>query len=57
VLIVDFLWGLISKRRVETFGIIAKFDVSGNIGSGMFPGRVDGAVNPFDFHRGVERFD
>jgi hypothetical protein len=41
---------------VETFDIIAKFDVSGNIGSGVFAGRVDGTVDPFDFHGSVERF-
>jgi hypothetical protein len=28
----------------------------GNIFSGVFPGRVDGAVDPFDFHGGIERF-
>jgi len=36
--------------------IVAEFDVSGNILSGVFTGRVDGAVGPFDFHGSVEGF-
>jgi hypothetical protein len=41
---------------VETLCIVAEFDVSGNICSGVFPGGVDGAVDPFDFHGGVKGF-
>ena len=36
--------------------IVAKFDVPGNIFPGVFTGWVDGAVDPFDFHGGVEGF-
>ena len=36
--------------------IVAKFDVPGNILTGVFTSRVDGAVDPFDFHGGIERF-
>jgi hypothetical protein len=36
--------------------MIEKFDVSGHIGPGIFPGRVAGTVDPFDFHGSVERF-
>jgi hypothetical protein len=37
-------------------GIVAEFDVPGNIFAGVFAGGVDGAVDPFDFHGGVEGF-
>jgi hypothetical protein len=40
---------------VETLGIVAEFNVPGNILSSVFAGGVNGAVDPFDFHRGVER--
>jgi hypothetical protein len=56
VLVVDLLWGLVAECRVETFSIVAKFDVPGNILSGVFTGRVDGAVDSFDFYCGVEGF-
>jgi hypothetical protein len=54
VLVVDLLWGLVSECRVETLSIVAEFDVPGNVCSGVFAGGVDGAVDPFDFHGGVE---
>ena len=41
---------------METLSIVAEFDVAGNILSGVFTGRVDGAVDPFDFHGGIEGF-
>jgi hypothetical protein len=41
---------------VKTLSIVAKFDVPGNILSGMFTGRIDGAVDPFNFHSGIEGF-
>jgi hypothetical protein len=41
---------------VETLSIVAEFDVPGNVFSGVFTGRVDGAVDPFDFHGSVEGF-
>jgi len=41
---------------VKTLSIVAKFDVPGNILSGMFTGRIDGAVDPFNFHGGIEGF-
>ncbi|MDQ3763265.1 MAG: hypothetical protein M3460_17030 [Actinomycetota bacterium] len=36
--------------------IVAEFDVPGNIFLGVFTGRVDGAVDPIDFHGGIEGF-
>ena len=36
--------------------IVAKFDIPGNIGSGVFTGRVDGAVDSFDFDCGIKGF-
>lgn len=56
VRVVNFLRGLIPERRVEPLSIITKFDVSGNVLSGVFAGRVDGTVDPFDFHGSIERF-
>jgi hypothetical protein len=41
---------------VETLSIVAEFDVPGNILSGVFAGGVDGAVDSFNFHGGVEGF-
>jgi hypothetical protein len=41
---------------VETLSIVAEFDTPDNILSGVFAGRVDGTVDPFDFHGGIERF-
>ena len=56
VLVVDLLRGLVSECRVETLSIVAKFNVPGNVFSGVFAGGVNGAVDPFDLHGGVERF-
>ncbi len=36
--------------------IVSEFDVSGNIFSSVFTGRVDSAVDPFDFYGGIEGF-
>ena len=36
--------------------IVAKFDVPSNILSGVFTGRIDGAVDSFDFDCGIEGF-
>lgn len=41
---------------METLSIVAKFYIPGNILSGVFTGRVDGAVDPFDFHGSIEGF-
>ncbi len=41
---------------METLSIVAKFDIPGNIFSGVFTGRVDSVVYPFDFHGSVEGF-
>jgi hypothetical protein len=41
---------------VKTLTIITEFDVPGNILSGVFAGRVNGAVDPFHFHGSVEGF-
>ena len=41
---------------METLCIVAEFDVSGNVCSCVFAGGVDGAVDAFDFHGGVEGF-
>jgi hypothetical protein len=41
---------------VETLSIVAEFDIPDNILSGVFASRVDGTVDPFDFHGGIERF-
>ncbi|HKR50373.1 MAG TPA: hypothetical protein VJT72_12505 [Pseudonocardiaceae bacterium] len=41
---------------METFGIVAEFDVPGNVFSGVFAGGADGAIDPFDFHGRVEGF-
>jgi hypothetical protein len=56
VLVVGLLWGSVSECRVEALGIVAEFDVPGNVFAGVFAGGVDGAVDSFDFHRGVEGF-
>jgi hypothetical protein len=56
VLVVGLLWGLVSECRVETLSIVAEFDIPGNILSGVFTGGVDGTVDPFDFHGGIEGF-
>jgi hypothetical protein len=48
------LVGLVVECRVKTLTIITEFDVPGNILSGVFPGRVNGAVDPFYFHGSVE---
>jgi hypothetical protein len=41
---------------VDTLSIVAEFDVAGNVFSGVFAGGVDGSVDSFDFHGGVEGF-
>jgi hypothetical protein len=41
---------------VETLSIVPEFDLSGNIFSDVFTGRIDGAVDPFDFYGGIEGF-
>ena len=56
VLVVDLLWGLVSECRVKTLSIVAEFYIPGNILAGVFTGRVDGAVDPFDFYGGIEGF-
>ena len=54
VLVVGLLRGSVPECRVETLGIVAEFDIPGNVFAGVFAGGIDGAVDPFDFHRGVE---
>jgi hypothetical protein len=41
---------------VKPAGIVTEFDVAGDIRAGVLPGRVDGPVDPFDFHGRIERF-
>ena len=41
---------------MESFGIIAKLDVSGHVLTGMFPGWVHRPVHSLNFECGVERF-
>ena len=45
---------VVSDSRVKPSAVVAEFDVLHDITSGVFQGRVLRAVDPFDFHRGVE---
>jgi hypothetical protein len=55
VLGVNLMRGLVFESRVKTLSSVAEFDVPGNICPGVLPGRINSAVNPLDFHGGVER--
>ncbi len=50
----DLLRGPIAERRVETLGIVAELNVACHVFAGVFARRVGGAVDAFDFQRGVE---
>src|SRR5204863_6742193 len=56
VLVVDLVRGSVGECRVESFGIVSEFDVSGNIVDGVAAGRVLGAVDPLVLQGGEERF-
>jgi hypothetical protein len=56
VLVVGLLWSSVSECRVETLGIVAEFDVPGDVFASVLAGGVDGPVDSFDFDGGVEGF-
>ena len=55
VLVVRLERCAVAERRVETFGIVPELNVPGHIFARVFPGGVDGAVDPFHLDRGIKR--
>src|SRR6266508_4956242 len=53
---VGLVWCAVAEAGVEPLGVVAEFDVPGDVLAGVFPGRVGGPVDAFDLHCGVERF-
>jgi hypothetical protein len=54
VLGADFVRGLVAERGVDSSTIVEDLDVACNVVSCFLAGRVDGAVDAFDFERGIE---
>ena len=54
VIVADFVRGLIAQRGVDSLMIVEDLDVMCNVVGCLLPRRVDGAVDTFDFERGIE---
>src|SRR5215470_5068433 len=50
------MWGLVAQTRVETLGIVAQFDIVGNVALGVLAGGIHGAVDVFVLQCGEEQF-
>lgn len=55
VLLLDFVWGAVAQRRVESFVIVFQLDPGSNIAYGFGPGRIHHLVDPLILQSGIKR--
>jgi SAM-dependent methyltransferase len=54
VVVVGLAWGAVSQRGVQPAGIVAEFDVAGDVPSRVLTRGIDGAVHSLDLYRRIE---